>query len=59
MTARLASLPAPKGLTPARSGAAERSPADGMTTRLASLPAPKGPTPASTWARRARPSPTP
>ena len=27
MTTRLASLPAPEGLTPARSGAAERSPA--------------------------------
>jgi hypothetical protein len=27
MTARLAPLPAPEGLTPARSGAAERAPA--------------------------------
>jgi hypothetical protein len=40
MTTRLASLPAPEGLRPARSGAAERSPAE--TTRLASLPAPEG-----------------
>jgi hypothetical protein len=44
MTTRLAPLPAPEGLTPARYGAAGRAPV--MTTRLAPLPAPEGLTPA-------------
>ena len=55
MTTRLAPLPAPGGLTPARSGAAERSPA-GTTTRLAPLPAPRGLTPARSGAAERPPA---
>jgi hypothetical protein len=65
MTARLAPLPAPKGLRPARSGAAERSPAPAaqrradMTARLAPLPAPKGLKLARDMTARLAPLPAP
>src|SRR3954464_4804075 len=55
MWTRLASLPAPEGLRPALSGAAERSPAI-MTTRLASLPAPEGLRPALSGAAERSPA---
>jgi hypothetical protein len=52
MTTRLAPLPAPEGLRPARSGAAARAPA-GVAARLASLRAPEGLAPAGVAVRLA------